>query len=359
MKEELKNFISGKKIFITGHTGFKGSWLSLLLKEMGGIITGYSKDIQTSKDNFVVTELSNKITDLRGDINDYSALVDCLKISQPEILFHLAAQPLVRYSYENPQETYMTNVMGTLHVLEAVRECKSVKALVIITTDKCYENKEWHWGYRETDTLGGYDPYSSSKACAEILVSSYRNTFFNIDKLSIHDTAIATVRAGNVIGGGDWSKDRIIPDCIRYLEKNKPVIVRNPLALRPWQHVIEPIFGYVMLAKALYENPQKFSTPFNFGPETESIVPVSDVIDIVIQCYGKGSWEQSASQHAPHEANLLKLNIDKAKTELNWKPVWNINTAIEKTVDWYKKCGQENMYDLCMKQINEYLTYIK
>ncbi len=354
--EYFDNFYCGKNIFITGHTGFKGSWLALVLDALGANVTGYAKFCKTPFDNFVLTNLAQRINDVRGDIIDEEKLYKSFSEAKPDIVFHLAAQPLVRYSYENPSETYLTNVMGTLNVLEAVRKTESVKAVVIITSDKCYQNNEWHWGYREDDKLGGHDPYSSSKACTEILSASYKDSYFNENGKS--KTALATVRAGNVIGGGDWAADRIIPDCIRSFLKSEPVVLRNPNAVRPWQHVLEPLAGYMLLAKKMLEEPEKYSQPFNFGPDNNSCVSVEEVVKKFIDNYGEGSYVYG-DLTGLHEASLLSLDISRAKAVLGWRPVWGIDKVIKKTAEWYKNFKNYNVYDLCISQIEEYFSDCK
>ncbi len=353
--ERLNNFYRGKKVFITGHTGFKGSWLAIILKTLGADVTGYAKDCKSPDDNFNVSGVSTHIRDIRGDISDSEKLTNNLLFAEPEIVFHLAAQPLVRQSYIDPRETYSTNVLGTLNVLEAIREAKSVKAVVVITSDKCYQNNEWCWGYREDDKLGGHDPYSSSKACGEILTASYRKSFFErgTDKNS---PAIATARAGNVIGGGDWSQDRIIPDCIKSFLRNEPVVLRNPNSIRPWQHVFDPLFGYILLAKRMCEEPVEYSQAFNFGPNPDGWVTVKRMVEILIESYGGGSFITTEDKKAVHEAKLLGLDISKAKAMLNWQPIWGINKAVEKTAEWYKYFRAGNTYELCLNQIDEFIT---
>ncbi|AGK97898.1 CDP-glucose 4,6-dehydratase [Clostridium pasteurianum] len=349
------NIFKNKNVLITGHTGFKGSWLAIWLKKLGANVIGYALDPLNSEDNFSLSGLKNSIIDIRGDIRDSKLLNEVFKKYNPEIVFHLAAQPLVRYSYEHPKYTYEVNVIGTLNLLEAMRNCNTTKAAVIITSDKCYENKEWVWGYRENDPMGGYDPYSSSKGCAELLVSSYRNSFFNPEEYSIHKKVIASVRAGNVIGGGDWSKDRIIPDCINALELNKDIIIRNPKAIRPWQHVLEPLGGYLKLGINLLKYNTKFSGAWNFGPNSESIVSVEEITKKIINYWESGNYKSiNTISTQLHEANLLNLDISKSKFYLNWAPKWNVDKAIEETVKWYKNYHNGNVYDLCVKQIDEY-----
>jgi len=351
---KISSFYENKRVFVTGHTGFKGSWLCIWLKHLGAHVTGFSIDVNTNEDNYAVSRIGDKIDDIRGDVSDTEQISAAIQASQPEIVFHMAAQPLVRESYQNPHITYMTNVMGTLNLLEAIRSCNSVKSVVIITTDKCYRNKEWVWGYRENDELGGYDPYSSSKACCELLVDSYRKSFFNLNDNQNREIGIATARAGNVIGGGDWSKDRIIPDCIRSLMSRKPIMIRNPGATRPWQHVLEPLGGYLHLALKLFQEPTKYSEAFNFGPNPEGIIEVRHVVTKLVDYFGEGSWEAPGNKIQVHEANLLSLDISKSKNMLGWHPVWDIDEAIGKTADWYKNFRQTDVYDMCVNQIKEY-----
>lgn len=345
-----KKFWKGKRVLITGHTGFKGSWLSIWLLEMGALVTGYALPPEGEADNFVVSGLAEKLCHEEGDIREESRLLEVFEKYRPEIVFHLAAQPLVRLSYEQPRLTYETNVIGTLNVLEAIRQTPSVKSAVVITTDKCYENKETIRGYRETDPLGGYDPYSSSKACAEILTASYRSSYFSGE----HAAAVASARAGNVIGGGDWARDRIVPDCIRAIREGKPVTLRNPEAVRPWQFVLEPLSGYLLLAQSLWEQPLKYAGGWNFGPEETVLATVKDIADMVVDAYGQGTVETDITSDAPHEAGLLCLNIAKAKQELGWKPVLDLEDTVRMTVEWYRDYKQTDPYELCRKQIVEF-----
>lgn len=353
-KHGLNDFYRGKRVLVTGHTGFKGSWLSVWLKELGAEVIGFALDPATPNDNFVLSGIGNEMTDLRGDIRDADELNRVFEKYQPDIVFHLAAQPLVRLSYEQPVETYETNVMGTIHVLEAIRVTKSVKVGVMITTDKCYENKEQIWGYRENEPMGGYDPYSSSKGAAEIAISSWRRSFMNPEKYTQHGKSIASVRAGNVIGGGDWASDRIIPDCIRSLEANQPIEIRNPKAIRPWQHVLEPLSGYLLLAQKMWYEPTKYCEGWNFGPKVESVTTVWDVASGIIEAYGYGEIRDVSDPKALHEAQLLMLDINKAKFQLGWEPKMNIRLTISLTSDWYKRYKATNVYDLCIEQINKY-----
>jgi len=353
-----KNIWKDKKILITGHTGFKGSWLTIWLKMLGAEVIGYALEPYTERDNFVLSKLEDKITYIIGDVRDYQKLYDVLRKYEPEFVFHLAAQPIVRESYINPKETFDVNIGGTVNLLECCRLTESVKVIVNITTDKCYENKEWIWGYRENDRLGGYDPYSSSKAGSEIVTVAYRQSFFNPEKVNIHSKNIASARAGNVIGGGDWQTDRLIPDCIDSLEKNEPIIIRNPSAVRPWQHVLEPLSGYLLLSEKMFENPGQYCEAWNFGPAEGSMKSVGEVTDLVIQNWGDGFWQDQSEKNAPHETNILKLDISKARTRLGWNPVLSIEQAVATTVDWYKSYMEKDIYRFCEKQIELYMRNI-
>lgn len=350
------NFYRGKRVLVTGHTGFKGSWLSIWLHELGAEVVGIGLDPYSEKDNYVLSGIGDKIkADIRADIRDGEKIKEIFAEYKPEIVFHLAAQPLVRLSYEIPVETYQTNVMGTINILEAIRAIDSVRVGVMITTDKCYENKEQIWGYRENEPMGGYDPYSSSKGAAEIAISSWRRSFFNPNQYDKHGKSIASVRAGNVIGGGDWSLDRIIPDCIRALEDGKPINIRSPKAVRPWQHVLEPLSGYLLLAKMMWNSPTEYCEGWNFGPKAESISTVWDVATKVIENYGNGELRDLSNPNSLHEATLLMLDISKAKFKLGWEPRMNIDQTVALTMDWYKKYTKGNVYDLCINQIKEYI----
>ena len=358
MENTFEDFYKGKRILITGHTGFKGSWLSIWLHEMGAEVIGVSLAPYSDKDNYVLSGIRNKImADLRADIRDGEKMKRIFSEYQPEIVFHLAAQPLVRLSYEIPVETYETNVMGTIHVMEAIRHTPSVKVAVMITTDKCYENKEQEEGYVETDPFGGYDPYSSSKGACEIAIQSWRRSFFNPDNYGKkHHVSIASVRAGNVIGGGDWSKDRIIPDCIRALETGRHIEIRSPQAVRPWEQVLEPLSGYLLLAQKMWEHPTEYCEGWNFGPESESVSTVWDVATALIQNYGYGELVDVSDPNAVHEAKLLMLNIEKAKRRLGWKPRLDMQQCMALVADWYKRYKDENVYDLCIEEIHKFLS---
>lgn len=347
----------GKTVLITGHTGFKGSWLSIWLHSLGARVVGYGLDPYSDKDNFVLSGIGTKIeADVRGDLADVAKLHSVFETYRPEIVFHLAAQPLVRLSYECPMETYRTNVIGTIHVMEEVRKCGATKVAVMITTDKCYENHEQLWGYREDEAMGGYDPYSSSKGAAEIAIASWRRSFMNPADYPKHGKSIASVRAGNVVGGGDWALDRIIPDCIRALESGKDIEIRSPRAVRPWQHVLEPLGGYMTLAVKMLDGPTAYCEGWNFGPTMDSIVPVWEVASMVTESYGCGELKDVSDPGALHEAKLLALDISKARFRLGWVPRWDIRTTIAKTVEWYARYRNTGVYELCLKQINDYVN---
>jgi len=329
-------FWCGKRVLITGHTGFKGSWLSLWLRSMGADIVGYALEPATDPSMFKLASVADGMTSVAGDVRDMERLRQVVARSRPEIVFHMAAQPLVRESYRDPVTTYATNVMGTVHLLESVRHVGSTRAVVCITSDKCYENREWVWGYRENEAMGGYDPYSSSKGCAEVVAAAYRNSFFNPNRYADHGTAIATVRAGNVIGGGDWAKDRLVPDILQSLVKGKTIILRNPQAIRPWQHVLEPLSGYLTLAERLYEDGPSYSEGWNFGPFDSGIRPVSWVVNQLVSLWGSDiSWKQDEA-FQPHEDRYLMLDCAKARHRLKWEPVLEITTALRWTVEWMK-----------------------
>lgn len=353
----FNNIYKDKKVFITGHTGFKGNWLAIWLTKLGADVCGYSLEPNTTPSMFESLKIENIITkSIYGDILDFDKLEYSIRDFQPEIIFHLAAQPLVRLSYAEPKLTYETNVIGTLNVLESARNCKAVKAFVNVTTDKCYENKEVKRGYKEDEPMGGYDMYSSSKGCVEIMSSSFRRSFLQDEGTM----AMATARAGNVIGGGDWAQDRLIPDCIRSINKGIDIEIRNPVAVRPWQHVLEPLSGYLLLGQKLLEGGQKYAEAFNFGPKEESVLRVAEVAQKVCECYGAGEVIVHKRDNL-HEANLLMLNIEKAENALGWTPTYTVDKAISETVDWYKHFYQKDcdMYDFTIKQIKDYEENIK
>ena len=351
----MSDFFRGKRVLVTGHTGFKGSWLSIWLTLRGAKVIGLALDPQTERDNYVLSGIGKHMeADLRGDIRDLKGLKDIFNKYKPEIVFHLAAQPLVRLSYEVPVETFETNVMGTINVMEAMRECAETKVGVMITTDKCYENKEQLRGYREDEPMGGYDPYSASKGAAELAIAAWRRSFMNPEKLSEHGKSLASVRAGNVIGGGDWAKDRIVPDCIRALENDETISIRNPKAVRPWQHVLEPLGGYMLLAEKMWAEPEKYCEAWNFGPHAESVADVWTVATKLAALYGKGRLHDASDPKALHEANLLLLDIGKAHRRLKWSPRMNLDECIGMTVDWYKRYCSEDVYGLCVEQIERY-----
>ena len=349
------SFWAGKTVLLTGHTGFKGSWLSLWLQSMGAKVIGYSLTPPTKPSLFEVANVAENMTSILGDVRDFSALSVVFEKYQPEIVIHMAAQALVRYSYINPIETYATNVMGTVHVLEAARLTKSVRAIVNVTSDKCYENKEWVWGYRENEPMGGYDPYSNSKGCAELVTAAYRNSYFHPEKYKEHGVVLASGRAGNVIGGGDWAEDRLIPDIMRAITQGNPVNIRNPHAIRPWQHVLEPLSGYLQLAQKLYEEGASYAEGWNFGPGDEDAKPVQWIVEKLTQSWGEGaSWKLDEGNH-PHEAHYLKLDCSKAKARLDWQPRWSLETTLSTIVDWNKKYQQGvDMKKVSQQQIEDY-----
>lgn len=345
------SFYKGKKVFLTGHTGFKGTWLSRILILAGAEITGYSLEPPTNPSIFVATKTTSQMKSIIGDIRDREKLVNAVKDAVPDIVLHLAAQPIVRTSYKDPVGTYESNVMGTVNILEAVRATSSVKSFVNITTDKVYKNKEWFWGYREDEELCGFDPYSNSKSCSELVTYSYKNSFFNEET----SPAISTARSGNVIGGGDYATDRIIPDCIRATEDGKEIILRNPNSTRPYQHVLECLRGYLTLAQKQYED-KSFAGNYNFGPDDESCVTTGELATLFCESWGKGAgWKNVSEANAPHEANFLKLQCEKSKNVLGWYPQWGIKQAIEKIVEWEKAVQSgTTAAEITDKQIKEY-----
>ena len=350
------SFYKNKRVFITGHTGFKGTWLSIWLDQLGANLKGYALEPENSHDLYNLVSNEIKIQSVIADIRDKQKLENEILDFQPDIIFHLAAQPLVKKSYENPIETFEVNTIGTANVLEAVRKLEKQCSLVLITTDKVYENKEWIYPYRETDRLGGYDPYSASKATAELVISSFRNSFFNLEQYQIHKKSIASARAGNVIGGGDWAANRIIPDIVKALQSNQAIEIRNPQSVRPWQHVLEPLFGYLLLGAKLYDNPLKYSGAWNFGPLPDSTFTVEDLVNKSIEIWGNGSYKITKQENQVHEANLLKLDISKSVDQLGWKPCLSAQETIEWTIGWYKK--EKQNYNLIANQILDYTQRI-
>lgn len=346
----------GKTVLVTGHTGFKGSWLSIWLTMMGAKVVGYAQDPSSEKGNFSACRLHEKLyADLRGDIRDFEELNAAVEQYQPEFIFHLAAQALVRTAYQLPRQTYETNLMGSLNVLECVRRHACAKNVIMITSDKCYENVEQIWGYKETDRMGGYDPYSSSKGCAELMISSYRKSYFNPENYAEHGRCIASVRAGNVIGGGDWSDNRLIPDCIRSIEADKDIEIRSPQATRPWEHVLEPLSGYLRLGEKMLEDPVRYADSFNFGPHISANKTVFEVVSRLVDYYGRGRVVDASVPGAVHENTLLNLDVTKAYVMLDWEALWGLQEAVEKTVDWYRQAlHSDDMYDFCVKQIMEH-----
>ena len=343
-----ENFWKNRRVFLSGHTGFKGTWLSLWLSKMGALVTGYALEPPTTPSLFELCNMQDLVHSIIGDVRDFNAICKAMEIAAPDIVIHMAAQPLVLDSYRMPVETYATNVMGTVHVLDSVRLCKAIKAVINVTSDKCYQNLEWVWGYRENDPLGGCDPYSNSKGCSELITSAYRSSFFK-DSLGV-----ATVRSGNVIGGGDWARDRLIPDCIRSFLNNEPVHIRNPHAIRPWQHVLEPLFGYLILAERLVRDGAEFSGPWNFGPEDRDVRKVEWVVAKLCETWGNGRFIIDASPY-PHEATLLKLDCSKAKTYLGWRPRWHLEKAIQAVIEWTKAYRDgKDVRRICIDQIEQY-----
>lgn len=346
-------FWHGKRVYLTGHTGFKGSWLSLWLQSMGAVLKGYALEPPTSPALFNEARVVQGMRSELGDIRDYEAVCRSMEAFNPEILIHMAAQPLVRLSYRDPIKTYSTNVMGSLHVLDAARRCSNLRAIVNVTTDKCYENREWAWGYRENEPMGGYDPYSSSKGCAELVTSAYRKSYFDEEQCA----ALASARAGNVIGGGDWAEDRLIPDVLRAFERGEPVVIRNPHATRPWQHVLEPLSGYLVLAQHLWLGKHEFAEGWNFGPRDEDARPVGWILNRMIAMWGQGaSWQLSSDSH-PHEANSLKLDISKARSRLHWSPTWNLDSALGRIASWHRAwLSHEDVHSKCLGEIQAYMS---
>ena len=348
------SFWRGKRVFLTGHTGFKGGWLSLWLQGLGAELQGFALEPPTPDNLFASARVADGMSSTIGDIRDLAAVQASIKAFRPEIVIHMAAQPLVRLSYAEPVETYATNVMGTVHVLEAIRQVPGARAVVSVTTDKCYENREWAWGYRENEPMGGHDPYSNSKGCSELVTSAYRRSF--LQKAGV---ALASARAGNVIGGGDWASDRLVPDVLRAFERSAPVVIRNPHSTRPWQHVLEPLSGYLTLAERLWHEGESFAEGWNFGPRDDDARPVVWIVERMAKAWGQGAdWQLDPGEH-PHEAHYLKLDISKARHRLGWQPRWNLDTALSKIMHWHRAWrSQQDMRQACLEQITQYTNSI-
>ena len=360
MNKTLTDLYKNKVALITGHTGFKGSWISLWLTELGAEVVGYSLEPPTKPNLFESINLEENITHIDGDVRDETHLLKVIQKYQPDFVFHMAAQSIVRRSYENPKDTYDTNVMGTIAVLEAIRQVENVRACIIVTSDKCYENKEWLYSYREIDPLGGYDPYSSSKGCAELVTAAYRRSFFNPEIIGkTHNLALSSVRAGNVIGGGDWGEDRLLPDCVRALSNDETILIRAPRSIRPWQYVLEPLEGYLLLGARMYADGNKYSDAWNFGPNDSNIVTVEELVSLVIKKWVSGNYATYFSDGL-HEAGLLKLDASKSRALLGWKPTYSINETVERTINWYKDFYSgvkgDDLYELCVKEIRNFIS---
>ena len=353
------SFWRGKRVFLTGHTGFKGGWLSVWLQQLAAELTGYALPPPTQPNLFERARVGAGMASLIGDIRDGAKLLAAVRDAVPDVVIHMAAQPLVRRSYVDPVETYSTNVMGTVHLLEAVRQCVSVRAVVNVTTDKCYENREWLWPYRENEAMGGYDPYSSSKGCAELVTAAYRNSYFNADTFAEHQVALASARAGNVIGGGDWAENRLVPDVLDAFALGEPVMIRSPHAVRPWQHVLEPLRGYLTLAERLFVDGQTYAEAFNFGPREDDAQPVEWIVQQLASKWGNSAkWQLDGADH-PHEASLLRLDVSKAAHRLAWSPVLNLDAGLQLTVDWARaNLDGQDMHVFTGAQINDYQTLV-
>lgn len=352
---QVPPFWQGRRVFITGHTGFKGGWLALWLRHLGAKVAGYALEPPTTPNLFELARIGEAVSSVVGDVRDLQFLQRAMGEAQPEVVFHLAAQPLVRHSYADPVHTYSTNVLGTVNVLEAVRRTASVRALVNVTSDKCYENREWVWGYRETDRLGGHDPYSNSKACSELVTQAFRDSFFSDQSGGARPVAVASARAGNVIGGGDWAADRLVPDFVRSILAGQPVRIRRPAAVRPWQHVLDPLSGYLRLAECLISEGEPWAGSWNFGPEEGDAKTVEWVISRIGTLWGDGAmWELDADPH-PHEAGFLHLDISKARQSLGWRPKWHIEKALQRTVAWYRAyTAGDDLLNVTMHQIEDF-----
>ncbi|MFA7402720.1 MAG: CDP-glucose 4,6-dehydratase [Pelobacteraceae bacterium] len=349
------SFWRGKRVFLTGHTGFKGSWLCLWLNSLGAKVTGYALEPPTTPSLYELARVDDLITSVIADVRDLERLKAEMLAASPDMVIHMAAQPLVRDSYKIPVETYATNVMGTVHLLEAVRSCPGVKAVINVTTDKCYENREWVWGYRENEPMGGHDPYSNSKGCSELVTAAFRSSYFNPSDYSNHGVALASARAGNVIGGGDWAPDRLIPDIIRAILAEEPVLIRNPTATRPWQHVLEPLSGYLLLAQKLYEDGADYAEGWNFGPSDEDARPVEWIVNRLCEQWGNGARYESDNAVHPHEARYLKLDCSKARAELGWQPRWSLERTLDSIIAWtHAYLRQADLRNECIQQIKEY-----
>jgi CDP-glucose 4,6-dehydratase len=356
-KTLFNDFYEGRKVLITGHTGFKGSWLSILLNWLGAEVYGYALKPNTIPSLYELANVDQLVSSIIGDIRDYKLLLETITRVQPVVIIHMAAQPLVRESYKNPRETYEINVMGTVNLLEAARHVEGIKAILNVTTDKCYENKEWYWGYRENEPMGGYDPYSNSKGCSELVTSSFRSSFFNPKEHQIHGVALASARAGNVIGGGDWAEDRLIPDFIRTIMQGKELKIRSPYAIRPWQYVLEPLTGYLKLCEKLCNGGPPFAEGWNFGSDDRDARSVEWIAKTICNLWGQGASFSVDTNNQLHEANYLKLDCSKAKSELGWMPKWDIETALKSIVDWNKsRISGENVREICYKQIEYYFS---
>lgn len=356
--DKINETYQGKRVFITGHTGFKGSWLLYWLHRLGALVKGYALEPEHSYDLYNQMKGDEFCESVIADVRDRDRLIKEVTDFQPDFVFHLAAQPLVRLSYEIPAETFVVNIIGTSHILDAIRALDKPCVGIMITTDKVYDIKEWAYPYRENDQLGGHDPYSASKACAELVISSYRSSFFNFADFSRHNKAIASARAGNVIGGGDWAKDRIIPDIAMALQKREPVIVRNPHAIRPWQHVLEPLGGYLLLGALLNEDPAKYSQAWNFGPQKEDTLSVLELVKLSIQCWGHGKFKENKKLNSPYETSTLKLDVSLSESQLGWFSKWNVHQAVENTINWYYSSYHElkKPIQLMEKDLMKYIT---
>ncbi|WP_342772989.1 CDP-glucose 4,6-dehydratase [Paenibacillus zeisoli] len=356
----MRSFWKDKRVLITGHTGFKGSWLALWLQKLGAEVLGYSKEPSTNPNLFTQAEVGNGMTTVYGDICDLSLLTKTMAEFDPEIVFHMAAQSLVRKSYQEPVETFSTNVMGTVNLFEAARSASNLHVIINITSDKCYENQEWQWGYREIDPMGGYDPYSASKGCAELVTAAYRRSFFPVESYNQHRVAVASVRAGNVIGGGDWAEDRLIPDLVRAIRSNQPLSIRNPNSIRPWQHVLEPLYGYLLLAEKMWERGAEFSDAWNIGPSDNDAIPVEAILHLFQRAWGENLNVQIDEGNHPHEANYLKLDCSKARMQLGWKSTLSIQQCIEWVAEWTRTYMQEgNIREFTLRQISSFEEIIE